>query len=47
MNTAFRAILLLVALASTATAQKLTYEEAKARIPEQELPEFWISVSPR
>jgi hypothetical protein len=29
-------------LSSAASAQKLTYEEAKARIPSQELPEFWI-----
>ncbi|HYW78538.1 MAG TPA: M14 family zinc carboxypeptidase [Thermoguttaceae bacterium] len=27
---------------TTAPAEKLTYEEAKARIPNQELPEFWI-----
>ncbi len=32
----------LFALSATVSAQKLTYEEAKARIPSQELPDFWI-----
>jgi hypothetical protein len=29
-------------LCSDVSAQKLTYEEAKARIPQQKLPDFWI-----
>ncbi|TWU31158.1 M14 family zinc carboxypeptidase [Novipirellula artificiosorum] len=30
-------------LSSTVSAQTLTYEEAKAKIPNQNLPDFWIS----
>ena len=42
MNATSRALFVLLFLSSAASAQKLTYEEAKARIPSQELPEFWI-----
>ncbi len=42
MNLLIRATLLLLALSTTVSAQKLTYEEAKARIPNHDLPDFWI-----
>ena len=42
MKLTIRVLCVLFALSATGSAQKLTYEEAKARIPSQELPGFWI-----
>ncbi len=42
MNLTFRTLLVFFALSTAISAQKLTYEEAKERIPDQGLPDFWI-----
>ncbi len=42
MNHTAGTLIVFLALATTVSAQKLTYEEAKARIPQQDLPNFWI-----
>lgn len=42
MNFLIRTLLILLTFSATASAQKLTYEEAKARIPNHNLPDFWI-----
>lgn len=42
MVLAIRTMALVLALSSVASAQKLSYEEAKQRIPSHVLPDFWI-----
>ena len=42
MRIVTRAIVFALAMATMASAQKLTYDEAKSRIPRQDLPDFWV-----
>ena len=42
MKTMVHSLLILFAISAAATADNLTYEEAKARLPERKLPDFWI-----
>ena len=42
MTSTIHVLCVLLTLSATASAQKLTYEEAKMQIPKQELPNFWI-----
>jgi len=42
MRSTIHVLCVLLTLPTIASAQKLTYEEAKARILDQELPDFWI-----
>ncbi|MFV2069182.1 MAG: M14 family zinc carboxypeptidase [Pirellulales bacterium] len=42
MKSTLPSLFVVLAVTAAATAQKLTYEEARQRIPQQELPNFWI-----
>ena len=45
MRSTIHVLCVLLTLSVTVSAEKLTYEEAKARIPKHELPDFWIGAA--